>query len=202
MHNLSLKWIKRKIRDKQTDLVYRENIKYLCSLFFVLLPLCSAFSNGVQINALLLFCCCFKGTIFKKIFKLGCKPNAVTFGTLINGLCRTGNASIALELHEQMACGKDHGDGFKCTPNLVWYGAIIDGLCKEGLMEKAQQLFLEMKEKGVLPDVVVYSSLMHGLCYADKWEEAKALSKLLTTFVSKLARRGNQTKSCIVPRIL
>ncbi|KAM6579475.1 hypothetical protein CsatA_003249 [Cannabis sativa] len=140
----------------------------------------NSFSNGVQINALLLFCCCFKGTIFKKIFKLGCKPNAVTFGTLINGLCRTGNASIALELHKQMACGKDHGDGFKCTPNLVWYGAIIDGLCKEGLMEKAQQLFLEMKEKGVRPDVVVYSSLMHGLCYADKWEEAKALFSEMT----------------------
>lgn len=32
-----------------------------------------------------------------------------------------------------------------------------------------------MKGGGIYPDVVIYSSLIHGFCYGGKWEEAKGL---------------------------
>lgn len=44
--------------------------------------------------------------LFKKISKLGCQPNVVTFGTLINRLCRSRNAAFVLKLHEKWLVGK------------------------------------------------------------------------------------------------
>lgn len=70
---------------------------------------------------------------------------------------------------------------------MVCYGSIIDGLCKDGLVEKAKELFLEMKGRGICPDVVVYSPLMHGLCSMDEWEEAKGLFIEMTDHGSRYA---------------
>ncbi|KAJ6953715.1 hypothetical protein NC652_005446 [Populus alba x Populus x berolinensis] len=80
--------------------------------------------------------------------------------------------SVAVKFHEEMLSGNGKF-GIYCKPNLVCYGSIIDGLFKDGLMEKAKELFLEMKGRCICPDVAVYSPPMHGLCSMDEWEEAK-----------------------------
>jgi hypothetical protein len=38
--------------------------------------------------------------LFKKMGLFGCWPDVVTYEILINGLCWTGNTSVALKLHE------------------------------------------------------------------------------------------------------
>ncbi|KAF4387178.1 hypothetical protein G4B88_024750, partial [Cannabis sativa] len=104
----------------------------------------------------------------------GCNPNVVTFSTLINGLCK---------LHEKMASGKDHGDGFKCRPSLIWCGAIIVGLCEEGLItvlgnestdkwEEAKGLFNEMT------DQVTFKTSLSLLLYQN-WQEEATRQNLL-----------------------
>lgn len=91
----------------------------------------------------------------------------ITYGILINGLCRMG---VSLRLHEEML-SRNGKFCIYCKPNLICYASIID-LCKDGLVVKAEELFLEMKGAGICPDVVVCGSLMHGLCSMCEWEEA------------------------------
>ncbi|CAM8899404.1 unnamed protein product [Rhodiola kirilowii] len=105
---------------------------------------------------------------------LSCKPDIVTFRTLLKGLCLTGNSRIALNLHEQIVDGTHDLSG-DLQLETRCYNTLIDGLCKDGLIDKANELFLEMRKKDVRPDVITYTIVIDGLSRAGKWEEAKAL---------------------------
>ncbi|XP_031257988.1 putative pentatricopeptide repeat-containing protein At3g16710, mitochondrial [Pistacia vera] len=112
--------------------------------------------------------------LFKKMAVFGVRRDALTYWTLIKRLCQTGNTSIVLRLHEEMVAGNGEGVVI-CKPDIVSYGSIIDGLCKDGLVDKAKELFLEMKGKTIKPDVVVFNSLIYGCCFVGNLEEAKGL---------------------------
>ncbi|CAM8901559.1 unnamed protein product [Rhodiola kirilowii] len=105
---------------------------------------------------------------------LGCTPNIVTYGVLLKGLCSTGNSRIAFNLHEQIADGTHDLSGV-LQINFICYSTLIDGLCKDGFIDKAEELFLEMKKKDISPDVITYNIVIGGLCRAGKWEEAQAM---------------------------
>eukprot|EP00252_Welwitschia_mirabilis_P025089 TRINITY_DN7705_c0_g1_i1.p1 TRINITY_DN7705_c0_g1~~TRINITY_DN7705_c0_g1_i1.p1 ORF type:complete len:273 (+),score=44.59 TRINITY_DN7705_c0_g1_i1:157-975(+) len=55
-------------------------------------------------------------------------------------------------------------------PNAV---AMLDGLCKDGLVNEAMKLFGEMREKGSLPEVIIYTAAVEGFCRAMQLEKAK-----------------------------
>ncbi|XP_031247371.1 pentatricopeptide repeat-containing protein At5g39710-like [Pistacia vera] len=111
---------------------------------------------------------------------IGCKPTVITYGTLIDGLCKTRNLSVAIKLYEEMAKGNEES-GVSCRPNVVTYNIIIDGLCKAGLVEKARQLFLElMMQRGVDPDIYTYSILMNSYCLVDRIIDARELFDSIT----------------------
>ncbi|CAI0427084.1 unnamed protein product [Linum tenue] len=57
-------------------------------------------------------------------------------------------------------------------PNAV---AMLDGLCKDGLVQDAMKLFAQMREKGTMPDVVIYTAVVDGFCKAQKLEDAKRI---------------------------
>ncbi|KDP21351.1 hypothetical protein JCGZ_21822 [Jatropha curcas] len=86
-------------------------------------------------------------------------------------LCRTENISAALKLLGEMVNGNGES-GMICKPDRISYAGIIDGLCKDGLIEKAKELFKQMKDMGIFPDVVVYTSLLQGVCSHGEWEDA------------------------------
>ncbi|CAA0842208.1 Pentatricopeptide repeat-containing protein [Striga hermonthica] len=54
-------------------------------------------------------------------------------------------------------------------PNAV---SMLDGLCKDGLVQEAMKLFGSMREKGTIPEVVVYTAVVEGFCKAQKFEDA------------------------------
>ncbi|CAM8901608.1 unnamed protein product [Rhodiola kirilowii] len=129
--------------------------------------LMNALCNELRINDAAL--------LFQKMkTHLGCTPNIVTYGTLLKGLCSTGNSIIALNLHEQIADGT-HDLSCFLQLNVIGYSTLIDGLCKDGLIDKAKELFLEMKKKDISPNVITYTILIGGLCRAGKWEEAQTM---------------------------
>ncbi|CAM8954714.1 unnamed protein product [Rhodiola kirilowii] len=107
---------------------------------------------------------------------LGCTPDRVTFGTLLKGLCSTGNSRIALNLHEQISDGTHDLSG-DLQLDSICYSTLIDGLCKDGLIviDKATELFLEMRNREISPNVITYNIVIGGLCRAGKWEEAQAM---------------------------
>ncbi|CAL5376871.1 unnamed protein product [Camellia sinensis] len=54
-------------------------------------------------------------------------------------------------------------------PNAV---AMLDGLCKDGLVQEAMKLFGLMREKGTIPEVVIYTAVVEGFCKAQKMDDA------------------------------
>lgn len=54
-------------------------------------------------------------------------------------------------------------------PNAV---AMLDGMCKDGLVQDALKLFGLMREKGAIPEVVVYTAVVEGFCKALKFDDA------------------------------
>ncbi|XP_020423405.1 pentatricopeptide repeat-containing protein At1g63130, mitochondrial isoform X3 [Prunus persica] len=103
-------------------------------------------------------------------FGEGCKPNVITFGTLIAASCKQGQNDRAIEMLRMM----EKND---CKPNVVVYSTIIDSLCKDKLVDEAFNLFSEMKRKGIPPNIVTYTSLFQGLCRLGQWKEASRFFK-------------------------
>ncbi|XP_022008462.1 putative pentatricopeptide repeat-containing protein At1g12700, mitochondrial [Helianthus annuus] len=96
--------------------------------------------------------------LFKKLVKEKiCEPNQVMYGTVVNGLCKAGHTSKALELLRFM-------EASSCKPNVYQYNTIIDSLCKDKMVDHALEIFAKMVEKGVVADVITYNSLIRGLC--------------------------------------
>ncbi|GFP94460.1 pentatricopeptide repeat-containing protein at4g38150 [Phtheirospermum japonicum] len=60
------------------------------------------------------------------------------------------------------------------TPNAV---AMLDGLCKDELVQDAMKLFGLMREKGTIPEVVVYTAVVEGFCKAQKFDTAIRIFK-------------------------
>ncbi|MFS7974400.1 putative tetratricopeptide-like helical domain superfamily [Helianthus anomalus] len=96
--------------------------------------------------------------LFKKLIKQKlCEPDVVTYNTMIKGLCKFGYNDIATGLLRLM-------DERGCKPDVVAYNIIVDSLCKDKMIDDAFNLFKEMVfHKLVLPDVITYNSLIHGL---------------------------------------
>ncbi|XP_038902465.1 pentatricopeptide repeat-containing protein At4g38150-like [Benincasa hispida] len=50
--------------------------------------------------------------------------------------------------------------------------AMLDGLCKDGLIQEAMKLFALIREKGTIPEVVIYTAVVDGFCKAEKLDGA------------------------------
>ncbi|TXG53616.1 hypothetical protein EZV62_018872 [Acer yangbiense] len=80
---------------------------------------------------------------------------------LINSLCKIREIDFTIELHRRMIC----------EANVITYSVIIHALC-DGSVDEAIKIFFEMIGKGICPDVVVYGSLINGLCGSNRLKEA------------------------------
>ncbi|KAL8458723.1 hypothetical protein ACS0TY_036291 [Phlomoides rotata] len=54
---------------------------------------------------------------------------------------------------------------------------MIEGLCKKMKIDTALKVFDEMCDKGISPNVIVYSSLIRGLCSLSRWEQVSLLQE-------------------------
>ena len=119
-----------------------------------------------------------------------CKPNIVSYNTVINGLCKDGLFVDALSLFSEMACNRVLPDVFtffnscsvhvrsmergfkvinemvdpKITPDVYTFSVFVDMLCKEGKFANALGLLKIMVQRGVKPDTITYNLLLNGYC--------------------------------------
>ncbi|KAM0048699.1 putative tetratricopeptide-like helical domain superfamily [Helianthus debilis subsp. tardiflorus] len=105
---------------------------------------------------------------FDRIVNNGFEPSVVSYRTLINGLCKSGDICSAVVLLQKMETST-------CPTRIIQYSCVIDSLCKRKRLVEALKLFTEMKKKGVSPNVVTYTCLIHGLCSIHSWDEALEL---------------------------
>ncbi|KDO38704.1 hypothetical protein CISIN_1g047518mg, partial [Citrus sinensis] len=108
---------------------------------------------------------------FTSLIKV-CKPDAITYNTIIDGLCKQGFVDKAKELFLKM---KDKN----VKPNVVTYTSVIRGFCYANDWNEAKRLFIEMMDQGVQPNVVTFNVIMDELCKNGKMDEASSLLDLM-----------------------
>ncbi|GMY18989.1 pentatricopeptide repeat-containing protein At5g46100 [Fagus crenata] len=102
-----------------------------------------------SLNVLIKALCKNSGTmdsafqIFREMPNCGCTPDSYTYGTLINGLCRFGKIGKAKELFKEMET--------KC-------------LCTNGDPNRAFQLYLSMRSRGISINTGTFDSLVECFC--------------------------------------
>ncbi|GLT87197.1 hypothetical protein SLE2022_052940 [Rubroshorea leprosula] len=112
---------------------------------------------------------------FLERFKLGL-DNRTEKQPLTNSNSATAAAEITQEQEEKLSEPEDSDEIFKkmketgLIPSAV---AMLDGLCKDGLVQEAMKLFGLMREKGTIPEVVIYTAVVDGFCKAHKLDDAK-----------------------------
>lgn len=55
------------------------------------------------------------------------------------------------------------------VPNAV---SMLDGLCKDGLVQEAMKLFSVIREKGTIPEVVIYTAVVEAFCKVSRFDDA------------------------------
>ncbi|CAL9755655.1 unnamed protein product [Musa acuminata subsp. burmannicoides] len=94
-----------------------------------------------------------------------CRPDVVSYTTMVHGLGLAGQLDNARKLFDEMV-----GEG--CLPSVATYNALIQVICKKGCVKDAILLFDEMLRKGYTPNSITYNLVIRGLCHAGKMDEA------------------------------
>ncbi|XP_074592608.1 uncharacterized protein LOC141848474 [Curcuma longa] len=136
--------------------------------------------------------------LFSEMKGLGVRPSVVTFGILINHLCKSGRLDDALNVLDAMS-NPDLG----VPPNTIIFNTLIDGLCKAGRLQDGLSLFDRMKSSHACdPNTVTYNILIYAFCKAAELDMAhELLTRMekervaanvvtLTTFVNGMCRHG------------
>jgi len=95
--------------------------------------------------------------------KSGCRPDTITYSTLIAGLCRVGRIEEAWGVLDKM-------DEENCPPTVRCYTSIVLGYCDEGRIDEAKGLIEKMGSFGCPPDNVTYTILIGALCQRGEFD--------------------------------
>ncbi|KAK3431534.1 hypothetical protein EUGRSUZ_E03338 [Eucalyptus grandis] len=95
----------------------------------------------------------------------GIEPNVFTFSSLMDGFCKSGCSSQAMELLDMMVRKR-------LRPSMITYSTLIHGLCKEGKFYEALETLDRMKLQGLKPDARLYGKIIAGFCDKCKFQEA------------------------------
>ncbi|CAK8534126.1 unnamed protein product [Lathyrus sativus] len=117
----------------------------------------SSFFQGYVIRAL---------ELFDEMRSKGVRPDEVTFGTLIHGLCKNSR------LHEAFQMKKLMLEEFKLKPCVSVYTNLVKGVCEIGELDWAFRIKDEMDRKNLRLDANVYNTLINALCKAGRKEDA------------------------------
>ncbi|RLM54896.1 hypothetical protein C2845_PM10G06700 [Panicum miliaceum] len=89
------------------------------------------------------------------------QPNVVTYGILLNGLCKAGRVGEALKVLGGMS-----RPGSDVRPDIVILNTVVDGLCKTGRLQEAI-MFVDERMRRVhvcAPNTVTYNCLADAFC--------------------------------------
>ncbi|KAK6934833.1 Pentatricopeptide repeat [Dillenia turbinata] len=110
----------------------------------------------------------------------GITPNSVTFNSLIQGFCKIDQVEEGEQLLEEMLSRGLVVNAEMLLLNLkpgdALMTTLIAALCKECKCLEVVEIWSKL-EKGFAPNIVTSNALIHGLCEADKMQDAVKLLK-------------------------
>lgn len=111
--------------------------------------------------------------LYRKIKEEGlCMPSMHTYNILIGIFLRLNRMQIVKDIWDDM---REGGVG----PDLDSYTMLIHGLCEKRKWREACQFFVEMIERGLLPQTVTFETLYRGLIQSDMLRTWRRLKKKL-----------------------
>ncbi|KAF2311642.1 hypothetical protein GH714_025462 [Hevea brasiliensis] len=116
--------------------------------------------------------------LFDRMTMEGVPPDGFVYCSLIDGCCKNGNMEKALSLFLEMV---DKG-----IASTSAFNALI--MAFAGTM-KAEQLFLEMEKRNLMPNVLTYTMLLHG------YNSLGNRSKMYALFDDDCKRAGRTDKA-------
>ncbi|KAG6721493.1 hypothetical protein I3843_03G113300 [Carya illinoinensis] len=96
----------------------------------------------------------------------GVSLSAATYNCFFKEYRGRKDADSALKLYKKM---KEEG---LCTPSMHTYNILVGMFLKLNRMGTVKDIWNDMRESGVGPDLDSYTMLIHGLCEKQKWREA------------------------------
>lgn len=111
--------------------------------------------------------------LYRKMKEEGlCMPSMHTYNILVGMFLRLNRLEIVREIWDDM---KESRSG----PDLDSYTMLVHGLCEKQKWREACQFFMEMIEKGFLPQKVTFETLYRGLIQSDMLRTWRRLKKKL-----------------------
>ncbi|KAM1263494.1 hypothetical protein ACFX15_027962 [Malus domestica] len=106
---------------------------------------------------------------YNKIIEMSCVPLIAAYCSLSRGLCKIGEINAVMLLVRDCLASVTSGPiGFKNSLTILH-------ACKSNNAEKVVEVLNEMLQQGCLPDDVVYSAIISGMCKHGTIEEAKKI---------------------------
>ncbi|KAL9254541.1 Pentatricopeptide repeat-containing protein [Drosera capensis] len=109
----------------------------------------------------------------REMKEIGIVPNVVTFGILVNNLCKSSRVDQAMVVFERMSMGEDE---VKVKRDVVIYNNLIDGLCKVGRHDDCLALMERMmsgSEDGCVPNAVTHGKINNAVELLDKIKDQR-----------------------------
>jgi pentatricopeptide repeat domain-containing protein 1 len=105
----------------------------------------------------------------------GVEPDVVTYNTVASAYAKNDETWRAEELVVEMMRARLR------TSERTW-GIIVGGYCREGRLEEALRCVRQMKEAGVLPNVIVFNTLLKGFLDANDMAAVDDVRRRLSEF--------------------
>ncbi|KAJ4729897.1 Pentatricopeptide repeat-containing protein [Melia azedarach] len=106
--------------------------------------------------------------IFDHIKGLKCKPDLITYNTVLDILGRVGRVN---EMLQEFASMKEAG----IAPDFISYNTLLNSLRKIGRLDLCSVYFQEMGESGINPDLLTYTALIESFGRSGYVEESLRL---------------------------
>eukprot|EP00449_Zooxanthella_nutricula_P000995 CAMPEP_0198511766 /NCGR_PEP_ID=MMETSP1462-20131121/15015_1 /TAXON_ID=1333877 /ORGANISM="Brandtodinium nutriculum, Strain RCC3387" /LENGTH=920 /DNA_ID=CAMNT_0044241149 /DNA_START=77 /DNA_END=2836 /DNA_ORIENTATION=- len=107
--------------------------------------------------------------IFEEMVEADVRPTQVTASILVKMYGRAQEVDKALEVVERIK--KDYG----MTPNLHVYTCMIQACGRNQHVRRSWRVFGQMLLSGVVPDAIVFGTVIHGCIYQSRVDQALAL---------------------------
>lgn len=129
-----------------------------------------------------------------------CPPDKYTYTILIDAYCKRGLQTGCRKAIRRRIWEANHMfrrmifNGF--SPDVVTYNCLINGLCKTYRIDRALELFDEMRKKNCYPNRVTYTSFIRYYSAVNEIEKAVEMMRVMAR-----EKHGSATTSCYTPII-